>query len=115
GDALIEDLLVTKSALYVVEIVDGLSRVRRFPLDVQPEPLAREIRTTKPKKAAKPGKKKGARPPSRVPPPILLAPGARGRAAALLPLPPEASVTGALTAFGDDLLLRVESFVEPAR
>jgi len=116
SDAVIEDVLVTKNALYVVEIVDGPSRVRRFPLDIKPEPLARELGRTKPSKPSKTAKKKGARPaPPPPPPPIVLAPGARGPVAAVLPLPSVASITGALAVGGDDLLLRVESFVEPPR
>jgi len=102
GDAVIEDVVVTADALYTIEIVDGPARVRRFPLDVQPEPLAREPPRQKPKKNA---------PPPKV---TIIAPGARGVSAAVLPLPPIASVTGWIRT-GDDLLLRVESHVEPPR
>lgn len=121
GDAVVEALQVTKSAMYVIEIADGPSRVRRFPLGVRPEPLAREPRTSKPAKGAKPTKgvkpAKGARPrpPSPPPtPPPTIAVGERGHAAAVLPLPPVSSITGTIK-IGDDLLLRVESFVEPPR
>ena len=113
SDAVIEYVLATKNALYVVEIADGPSRLRRFPLDTKPEPLARELQTTKPKRE-KSGKKRT--PPAPPPPPIVLTPGARGPAAALLPLPPVSSVNGAIAVgAGDDLLLRVESFVEAPR
>jgi prolyl oligopeptidase len=40
GDGVLEDLVVTKSALYLVELVGGPSRMRRIPLGVKPEPLA---------------------------------------------------------------------------
>ncbi|MBX3220745.1 MAG: S9 family peptidase [Labilithrix sp.] len=113
GDAVIEDLLVTKSAIYVVEIVDGPSRVRRFPLGAKPEPLAREPKVTKPVKPVKGAKKRTPPAPPPAPPPTIAA-GERGHAAAVLPLPPVSSVTRALEV-GDDLLLRVESFVEPPR
>lgn len=102
GDAVIEDVVVTTDAVYTIEIADGPSRVRRFPLAVQPEPLAREPPRKMPKKKAPPSK------------PTIIAPGARGVSAAILPLPPIASVTGWLRA-GDDLLLRVESYVESPR
>jgi prolyl oligopeptidase len=109
GDAVIEDVLVTKSALYVVEVADGPSRMRRFPLVAKPEPLAREPSAVKPSRPAK----KGAAHPPPVPP-TTIAPGARGVAAAILPLPPVSSVAGAIVV-GEDLLLRLESFVEPPR
>ena len=113
SDAVIEYVLATKNALYVVETADGPSRLRRFPLDTKPEPLARELQTTQPKRE-KSGKKRT--PPAPPPPPIVLTPGARGPAAALLPLPPVSSVNGAIAVgAGDDLLLRVESFVEAPR
>lgn len=120
GDAVIEHVLVTKGAIYTVEIADGPSRVRRFPLEMKPEPLARELRPAKPtpSKGAKPTKKRArpAPPPPPPPPPITIAPGARGAAAALLPLPPVSSITSAIAiGTGDDLLLRSESFVEPPR
>ena len=117
GDAVIEALHVTKSAIYAVEIADGPSRVRRFPLGEKPQPLAREPRTSKPAKPAKGGKVKGAtkRPPTPpLPPPPTIAVGERGHSSAVLPLPPVSSVTGAIKV-GDDLLFRVESFVEPPR
>jgi prolyl oligopeptidase len=107
GDAVIENIVVTKSALYVVELVGGPSRVRRVPLGGRAEPLAREA----PKPVA-PSKKKPAPKPSKPEPPITVAPGERGTVAAEIPLPPVASVSSALRA-GDDLFLRIESFVEP--
>jgi prolyl oligopeptidase len=106
GDAVIEDVLVTKGAIYTVEIADGPSRVRRFPIAAKAEPLAREPRTTKPAKKGAPV----APPPS----PITIALGTRGPAYAVLPLPPVSSVSGAIR-IGEDLLLRVESHVEPPR
>ncbi|MDF2696776.1 MAG: Prolyl endopeptidase [Labilithrix sp.] len=116
GDAVIEGLRVTKSALYTIEIADGPSRMRRFALDGKPEPLARELPSTKREAPAKGGKKAAAHrpPPSPPPPPTTIAPGARGPASAVLPLPPVSSITYA-TEVGDDLLVRLESFVEPPR
>lgn len=111
SDAVIEDVLVTKDALYLVEIQDGPSRVRRLPLDPEAEPLAREA-PKPPQKTKK--RKKGAPPPAPPPPPTTIPPGARGAAAAVLPLPPVSSVTAAVRQ-GADLLLRIESFVEPPR
>lgn len=106
GDGVIEDLVITKSAIYLVEVADGPSRVRRFPLGAKAEPLAREVKTTKPAK-------KGARavPP---PPPTTIAVGTRGPAAAVVPLPPISSITG-VARVGEDLLLRIETFVDPPR
>jgi prolyl oligopeptidase len=106
-DTVIEDLIVTKSSIYAIEIADGPSRVRRFPLSAKAEPLAQE-----PKKPAP--AKKGAPPPSPPTPPPTIPAGARGLAAALLPLPPVSSITSSLKV-GDDLLLRVESYVEPPK
>ena len=94
GDGVIEDLVVTKSALYLVELVGGPSRVRRIPLGVKAEPLARDM-----------SKKKK-------PDAVTIAPGARGIAVAELPVPPVSSVTSAVRV-GDDLLLRIESYLEP--
>jgi prolyl oligopeptidase len=106
GDAVIDDVVATKDTLYVVEIVDGPSRVRRFPLGAKAEPLARE-----PKPAAKGTKKV---PPPGPSAPQTIPPGARGYAAAVLPLPPVSSVSGVVRV-GEDLLLRTESYVEPPR
>ncbi|MBX3190743.1 MAG: S9 family peptidase [Labilithrix sp.] len=100
GDGVIEDVAVTKSALYLVELVSGPSRMRRVPLGVRPEPLARDA--SKPKKGDK-------KPPAG---PTTIAPGARGITAAELPLPPIASVT-AVTRIGEDLLVRSETYLEP--
>jgi prolyl oligopeptidase len=100
GEGVIDDVLVTKDALYTVEIVDGPSRVRRFPLGGKPEPLARE------NKAPKKGQPVAI--------PTTVAPGERGPAAAVLPLPEVSSVTSAIKV-GEDLLLRVESYVAPPR
>lgn len=112
SDAIIDDLIVTKDALYVIGIADGRSLVRRFVLDPKPEPLARELRPPpKPRKSTKAPKKRRPQPPP--PPPITIAPGARGPAAAVLPLSP-ARVTRVI-ALDEDLLLRTESFVEPSR
>ncbi len=102
GDAVIDDVAVTKGALYAIEIADGPSRVRRFPIGAKAEPLARE-------KAPKPAKK-GA--PAE--PPTTIAPGTRGPVAAVLPLPPVSNVSEVVEV-GEDLLLRVESFVSPPR
>jgi prolyl oligopeptidase len=104
GDAVIDEVRITKSALYTIEIADGPSRMRRFPLGPKAEPLASEPKTPAKKGAA-------VRSP---PPPATIALGARGVASAVLPLAPVVSVTGALR-IGDDLLLRVESHVEPPR
>ena len=109
GDGVIEHVVVTKQAIYTIEIEDGPSRVRRFPLVMKPEPLAREFKTTKPPK--KRGAVVRAEP---VPPPTTIPLGARGPAAAVLPIPPVSSVTGTIRV-GDDLLLRIESHVDPPR
>lgn len=101
GDGVIEDLAVTRSALYLVELVGGPSRVRRVPLGVKPEPLARDTSSG--------GKKKK---PEAKAPPTTIAAGTRGIAVAELPVPPVSSVT-ATERIGDDLLVRIESYVEP--
>jgi prolyl oligopeptidase len=107
GDGVVESIVVTKSALYVIELVGGPSRVRRIPLGGKPEPLAREA----PKAAPRPtGKKKG--PPRKPEPPVTIQPGERGTVAAEIPLPPVASVSTALRV-GEDHLLRIESYTEP--
>ena len=98
GDGVIEDLVVTKTALYLVELVGGPSRMRRLPLDAKPEPLARD--TSKKKK------------PDAKSTPTTIAAGARGLAVAELPIPPVSSVTAAVRV-GEDLLVRLESYVEP--
>jgi prolyl oligopeptidase len=104
GDAVIDGVVATKDALYAVETADGPSRMRRFPLGAKAEPLARE--------AAKPAKRgKGTTPKSK---PETIPAGARGPVAAELLLPPVASVSE-VVAVGDDLLVRVESFVTPPR
>lgn len=108
GDGVIENIVVTKNALYVVELVGGPSRVRRVPLNGKPEPLAREI----PKPAAKTAPKKKPTPPAKPEPPVTIAPGERGPVAAEIPLPPVSSVTSAFRV-GDDLFLRIESFNDP--
>ena len=102
GDGVISDLVVTKDALYTLEIVDGPSRMRRVPLGGKAEPLAQN---PKPRTKGKP---------VAVAAPVSVPPGTRGIAAAVLPLPPVSSVTG-VTRLGEDLLLRVESYVEPPR
>lgn len=99
GADVIEDLVVTKSAVYVVELVGGPSRLRRVPLGVKAEPLA----VTVSKK-----KKKGAAPPT----PTTVAAGSRGIAVAEVPLPNVSSITSTVR-IGEDLLVRVESYVEP--
>ena len=99
GDGVLEDLVVTKTALYLVELVGGPSRMRRIPLGVKPEPLAQT--TSKPKKGAP--KPAG---------PQTIAAGARGVAVAELPIPAVSSVTSAVRV-GDDLLVRIESYTEP--
>ncbi len=112
GDAVIEDVLVTKDALYAVEIADGPSRVRRFPLGAKVEPLARETTPSKPTKTKKPTPK-GAPAPKK-PEPTTIAPGSRGPVAAELPLPPVSTVSEVVDV-GDDLLVRIESFVAPPK
>lgn len=107
GDAVIEDLVVTKNAIYLVELAGGPSRMRRAPLTLTPEPLARE-----PKKPPPP--KKGEKPAKPEPPKplVTIAPGERGFAFAELPLPPVSSVSSVVRV-GDDVLVRIESFTEP--
>ena len=101
GDGVLEELVVTKSALYLVELVGGPSRVRRVPLGVKPEPLAQA--PSKPKKGA---------PPKASAAPEIVAAGARGVAVAELPIPAVSSVTSAVRV-GEDLLVRIESYTEP--
>lgn len=98
GDGVIENLVITKSALYLVEVTGGPSRVRRVPLGVTPEPLAHG--TSKKKHA---GKKTQ---------PITVPAGARGVASAELPIPAVSNVTSTKR-IGDDLLVRIESYLEP--
>ncbi len=99
SDGVLENIVVTRTALYVVELVSGPSRMRRIPLGVKPEALARDAAKLKKNNPA-PGA------------PTTIAPGARGLAAAELPVPPVSNVSGALRV-GDDLLVRIESFVDP--
>lgn len=99
SDGVIEDIVVTKSALYTIELMGGPSRMRRVPLGVKAEPLA----VTTPPKAKKP---------STPPAPTTVAPGARGIVAAELPVPPVSSVTSAVRV-NEDLLVRLESYLEP--
>ncbi len=94
GDGVIEDLVVTKTALYLVELVSGPSRMRRIPLGVKAEPLARDMSRKKKPDA------------------VTIAAGSRGIAVAELPVPPVSSVTSAVRV-GEDLLVRLESYVEP--
>lgn len=100
GDGVVEDLVVTKEALYAVELVSGPSRVRRVPLDPKVEPLATGA-GSRPGKKAPPGK-----------PPAVVPAGSRGVASAELPLPPVASVSQTIR-IGEDLLLRVEGYTAP--
>lgn len=123
GDALVEDVIVTSGALYVVEAADGASRMRRFPLGAKPEPLARELRpSTVPKKNKKDknvklnkkdNQTKSIKSEKRPPPPTI-ALGARGYAAAVLPLPPMPSVR-AVRRIGEDLLVRTASLLDAPR
>jgi prolyl oligopeptidase len=95
GDGVIEDLVVTKTALYLVELVGGPSRMRRIPLGVKAEPLAHDAsKKKKPEKST------------------TVAAGSRGIAVAELPVPPVSSVTSAVRV-GEDLLVRIESYTEP--
>ena len=96
SDGVVDSVVVTKDAIYTVEIIDGPSRVRRYPLSPKSEPLARE-----PKKG-------------QAATPTTVTPGDRGAADAELPLPPVSAVSSAVRV-GQDLLLRVESYVEPPR
>lgn len=109
GDAVVDEVVVAKGVLYAIETELGPSRVRRIPLGVKPEPLAREPSSKK--ASSKQGKKRDA-PAKESPTTISLS--ERGISAALLPLPPISNVTSVLRV-GDDLLVRVESYVEPPR
>lgn len=40
SEGVIEDIVVTKSALYTIELAGGPSKMRRIPIGVKPEPLA---------------------------------------------------------------------------
>lgn len=104
GQGVVEDMVVTPSSLYVVELVGGPSRIRRLPLDVKPEPLAREKPSPQSAKKKKPA-------PKPEPPPTIPA-GTRGIASAELPLPPIASVN-AVVRVGEDLLVRVGTYTSP--
>lgn len=107
GSAVIETIVATRSALYLVELVGGPSRVRRVPLDVKAEPLAREA-PRPPAKGQKPRKR------AAVPPPVApSSPLRRGVASAELPLGAVVNVRDVVPV-GEDLLLRVESYLEPA-
>ncbi len=108
GQGVVEDMVVTPSSLYVVELVGGPSRVRRLPLDVKPEPLAREKPSPQGTKQAT-KKKREVPPPS---PPTTIPAGVRGIASAELPLPPIASVNDVVRV-GDDLLVRVGTYTSP--
>lgn len=117
GDAVIDRVLATQAALYVVELVSGPSRVRRLPLGEKPEPLAHEAPPKAPpkKKPAEAAKARPATPPSREagrPAAATIPVGARGPALAELPIPRFASVSSAVKA-GDDVLVRIESYVDP--
>jgi len=107
GEGVVEEVVVTRGALYLVELVGGPSRIRRVPLGVKPEPLARE-----PSPPSRKGTSKAALATSSKPAPTTIAPGARGAASAELPLPPVSSVTS-VARMGEDLLVRVESYLEP--
>lgn len=96
GDGVIETIVVTKSALYLVELVGGPSRVRRVPLGAKVEPLAHEVTKKKGNETKKPDP----------------APGSRGIAAAELPIPPVSAISQVIRV-GEDLLMRGESFTEP--
>ncbi len=100
SDGVLENLVVARNAVYTVEIVGGPSRLRRIPVGEKPQALAKDT-STKRTKRGKPGTNTA----------VTVAPGARGVAAAELPLPPVSSVTHVVRV-GDDLLVRVESFLE---
>jgi prolyl oligopeptidase len=102
SEAVIETVGATKSAIYLVEIVGGPSRMRRVPIGLHPEPLAREPDKKDPKKKK----------PDPPPPPTTIPAGARGVPAAEIPLLPVSNVSGA-ERVGDDLFIRNESFTEP--
>ena len=106
GDGVIEDVVVTKTALYLVELAGGPSRMRRLPLGVKPEPLARDASKKKKPDARSTTTANASTAPSTIPA------GARGVAAAELPIPPVSSVTSAVR-IGDDLLVRIESYIDP--
>jgi prolyl oligopeptidase len=99
GDGVLEDLVVTKTALYLVELVGGPSRLRRVPLSASPEPLARDVSKKKRRSGGSAG-------------PTTIPAGARGIVAAELPLPPVSSVMSTQR-LGEDLLVRIESYLEP--
>ncbi len=99
GDGVIEDVVATKSALYVVELAGGPSRMRRVPIGLKAEPLAREDK--KPKKKDEQPK-----------PPTTIAPGQRGVPAAEIPLLAVSNVS-AVERVSEDLYIRNESYTEP--
>jgi prolyl oligopeptidase len=111
SDAVIEDLVVAKDALYVIDLLGGPSRVRRIPLAPKAEPLAQ---AALPRGGGKKANTRGgaASPTRSAPAPASVDIASRGVPFAELPLPPVASVSGVVRVFGD-LLFRVETFTTP--
>jgi len=133
GQGVMESITVTHSAAYVTEIVGGPSRVRRLPLHESPQPLASTSTsppTSKgaPRSRARIGRRASKLPgnavrmttmspkPSEVAKAVSSGPvvpaGSRGGVTAELPIPTASSVSS-VVALDDDLLLRIESYVEP--
>ena len=107
SEAVLEDLVVTKDALYVVDLLGGPSGARRLPLAPKVEPLAREA-----PRASSAASKKGGKPKPAAAAPRPPAASPSGVPFAELPLPPVASVSG-VAKVGDDLLLRIECYTAP--
>jgi prolyl oligopeptidase len=107
----IEDVVATKGALYLVEIEGGPSAIKRTALSPKAEPLARERARTKTTKRTKKGSKGGGKA-SASNAPVTIPPGERGVPYAELPILPVSNVSGVVRV-GEDLLVRDESFVEP--
>jgi prolyl oligopeptidase len=97
SETVISDLIVAKDAIYTVEIADGPSAMRRFPIASKAEPLAFEPKRGKAQTI-----------------PAKVEPGSRGPILAVLPLPPLSAVTSAVKV-GNDLLVRLESYTTPPR
>lgn len=115
SDAALEDVVVTSKAAYLIEINGGPSRIRRIPIGEKVEPLARE---DLPKKRTKGTKSRRVQSTERRDPRVvdassLTAAGNRElvTAAAELPIDPVSNVARVVRT-GEDLLVRIESFVE---
>ena|GEM_PF-3084672 len=120
SDGVLTDLVATRSALYLIEVAFGSSRIRRLPLGIKPEPLAREVPKPEPSKPSKKARNRSSPRTSRknpVPKPVrplatTIPLFDRGVTLAELPIVPLARVLAAEKK-DNDLLLRIETYLEP--